>query len=126
MAGGVERLLTAYQHVLVGRWRLVFPPPLVRSVMRWSGVQNGIAAYYYAKAQAFANRGEYEKSIHACQASLTAQPDNMAANVLLAQTLTHTQRYEEALALFGRFGNEARFRRDLDQSGSTTASAPAE
>ena len=49
MPGGVERVLTAYQGVLTGKLRFIFPSPLARGLMRRLGIQEGIAAYYYRR-----------------------------------------------------------------------------
>lgn len=97
MAGGLEKLLAAYQSLLTGRLRLIFPSPLARLAMRWLGIQSGIAKYYYSQAQAFANMGEYDRSIQSCQASIAVQPDNIVPYEVLVQGLTHIRRYEEAL-----------------------------
>lgn len=96
MPGGVVKLLGVYQGVLTGKLRFIFPSPLARFVMRRLGIQNSISAYYYSQAHVFANRGEYDRSIRACQASIAVRPDNIAAYEVLAQVLTHIQQYEEA------------------------------
>jgi tetratricopeptide (TPR) repeat protein len=97
MAGGVTRLLSSYEGLLVGRFRFVFPAPLARFMTRKLGIQNGIANYYYAEAHKFASRGEYERGIRSCRASLAARLDNVPAYEVLAQVFTHLGRYEEAL-----------------------------
>jgi tetratricopeptide (TPR) repeat protein len=97
MAGAVRRLLAGYQHLLVGRLSAIFTAPLGRSLMRALGVQDGVASHYFAEAHAFANTGQYEKSIKACEASIAVRPDFMPAYETLIQVLTHTERYRPAL-----------------------------
>jgi tetratricopeptide (TPR) repeat protein len=97
MSGGRERVLTAYQRVLTGELRFIFPRPLVRRLMRRLGVQQGLAAQYYVQAHAHANRGEYDKAIGACRASIAVWPDNTAAYEVLAQVHAHVRQYDEAL-----------------------------
>ncbi len=97
MVGGLERLLAACYRVATEKLGLTFPPALALPLMRWSGMQSRIAARHYAEAHAFASKGEYDKSIRACRASIEVQPDNVAAYEVLAQILAHLQRYEDAL-----------------------------
>jgi tetratricopeptide (TPR) repeat protein len=94
MAGGIARLLATYQRVLVSG---IFPSALGRLPARVLGAQRGIASYYLAEANAFANRGEYEKAIKACEASIAVRPDFMPAYEMLVQILTHLKRYQQAL-----------------------------
>ena len=89
MAGGLARLVSAYQRVAIAKPRL--------RLIRGSRSQSEIAARHYADAHTFASKGEYDKSIRACQASIAAQADNIAAYEVLAQIFTHLQRYEDAL-----------------------------
>jgi tetratricopeptide (TPR) repeat protein len=89
--------LTAYQGVLTGKLRFIFPSSLARGLMRRLGVQEGIAAYYYREAHRCANSRDYDGAIRACRASIAVRPENVVAYEVLAQVLTHVQRYEQAL-----------------------------
>ncbi len=97
MAGGVARLLATYQSVLVGRFSVIFPASLGRLLTRALGVQTGVASHYFTQAHAFANTGQYEKAVKACEASVAVRPDFMPAYETLVQVLTHTEHYQEAL-----------------------------
>ncbi len=89
MASRLSRLVGAYQRASTGKPRL--------RLIRGSRSQIEIAAHHYADAHAFASKGEYDRSIGACKASIAARPDNIAAYEVLAQICTHLQRYEDAL-----------------------------
>src|ERR1700733_12870796 len=97
MAGGVARLLATYQSVLVGRFSVIFPASLGRLLTRALGVETGVASHYFTQAHAFANTGQYEKAVKACEASVAVRPDFMPAYETLVQVLTHTEHYQEAL-----------------------------
>jgi tetratricopeptide (TPR) repeat protein len=94
---GLQRLLRASHSASTGKLGLIFPPALTLRLMRWSGVQSKIAAQHYADAHAFASKGDYDRSIQACQASIAVQADNIAAYEVLVQIFAHLQRYEDAL-----------------------------
>ena len=125
MADRVARLLAGYQHVLVGRFSVIFPASLGRFLTRALGVQAGVASYYLTQAHAFANTRQYEKAIKACQASVAVRADFMPAYETLVQVLAHTEHYQQALeACVRALEVSPEFGGDLRQLETNSSSYP--